>query len=175
MQSQFIQTIDSLRGESTVLFNQIDTLREDSRETKKEYFDNMLVYHQYTTQLLAQYSIKVDHLADTIVSKETLPSLTIEGIPTIETSNGEQILTYTLRSLNSNAHILDYYYVLINANFQESNRFHIDTPRIFMGGSMNFTSIVIPNEPRVLSIFLDRELEFKSDCFIAMEFLYKSK
>ena len=51
----------------------------------------------------------------------------------------------------------------------------LETPMVFGGATMNFTSIIVPNEIKGVSVFLDRAPKASDDCFIAMEFGYKSK
>jgi hypothetical protein len=166
------KTIDSLQGEERFLLTQIDTLRKDNKIAESQYSEQVLGYHKYTMQLLAQYGLKVDTLTKTVDNKETPPTLTISALPLIDTLNKEHEFVYKLRALNANAHILGYYYVLINKH-EIDGSYTIDTPYVFGGGSMNFTSIIVPNELAAISIFLDRPAA--DNCYLAMEFIYKSK
>ena len=151
-----------------------DVQHDEAKKTiDSQYSEQVLGYHKYTMQLHAQYGLKVDTLTKTVDNKETPPTLTISALPLIDTLNKEHEFVYKLRALNANAHILGYYYVLINKH-EIDGSYTIDTPYVFGGGSMNFTSIIVPNELAAISIFLDRT-PAADNCYLAMEFIYKSK
>lgn len=153
--------IDSLQGESIALLEQVQFLREDNRFAQTSLVE--------LTKLMARNNQKVDTLQKSIISKETPPTLTISDY-SIDTLSHERHFNYTLRAINSNAHVIDYYYALIDYSSYKK-----DTPVVWSGSSMNFTSIIIPNEPRPMTVFMDRYLIFPKHCYLAMEFTYKSK
>ncbi len=64
-------TIDSLNARSSVLSEQIFYLRNESKASQKEYTDSIISYHNYTTELLAQYGLKVDRLGNTVRKIDT--------------------------------------------------------------------------------------------------------
>jgi hypothetical protein len=172
--------IDSLQGESKALLRQVDTLRSDNKIALKEYTSGLLGYHTYTTELLARYGIKVDTLTNTIRrlnnsgSKEVLPTLAIFETPEIGNTNGETVFVYELESINSETHLISYDYTLINPKDGKTNG-EIDEPIKFGGASMNLTTIIAPTDRRNMSIFMNRDIKFKNDCYLAMEFKYQSK
>lgn len=93
-------------------------------------------------------------------------------MPKIDSVNGERLFSYSLRAINADAHLVDYYYVVMNT---DDYGVKIDSPQILSGGNMNFTTIIIPNEPREMMIFIERRRKVNKNFFIAMEFTYKSK
>jgi hypothetical protein len=171
--------IDSLNIKSSTLTEVIKDLRKDNKIAQKEYADSLVNYHNYTTDLLARYGVKVDTLSNSIktlnytAAKEIPPTLTILLPPAFDTIHGEKILSYDLNCMNADAHLISYSYAFIgikdNALFGK--------PTIYVGNSINYTSIIAKDDSRNLLIFIDRfKSKVPNDTFsLAMEFTYKGK
>jgi hypothetical protein len=167
------------RGKITTLTTQVSSLMIESKKAQREYADSLINYHNFTTELLAKYGLKVDTLTNTVrtmdtsILKEVPPTLTILEPPVFSKLKDENIVAYSLNALNANAHLLGGYYVIINTR----NRKCVDTPFVIPGTS-NFTTVIPANDIRALSFFIDRiksDISISDTFMLAMEFLYKSK
>lgn len=172
------KTIDTLKSNSNILNDQISYLRKESKAAEREYTDSIVSYHNYTTDLLAKYGYKIDTLTNSVrkidTSKgEAQPTLAILPTPIFQKNNNETNINYEISALTANAHILGYYYVLINTKAGMP----YEKP-LLSGGILNFTTVIPAGDTRVMTLFLDRIKKFNNitDTFVlAMHFDYKSK
>ena len=113
------KVIDSLSGASKTLEKQLSALRDENTTAHEKHADSLSSYHYRTIEILAKYGYKVDSLNDVLtklsdkVIKEIPPTLAILNTPKIEFlyDKKERVFSYTITSLNSDVHLLDYYYV----------------------------------------------------------------
>lgn len=190
-QDHATKTIDSLNTYAKLLNVQIDTLRKENKVAQQEYVDSLASYHYNTTNLLARYGLKVDTLRNTIskfdtsLTREVPPTLTILGPPEFAVlNNNETTLDFRLTALNADVHILEYYYAYLNVHHFEndlsiySKDLVIEKPRVALGASMNFTSVLPAGGEQGLTIFVDRLKKagaLKDTFFVAIHCDYKSK
>lgn len=177
--------IDSLTGASNTLINIVNSLRKENKAANQEYVDSIVNYHHHTTELLAGYGIKVDTLNNTVkkiddkVLKEIPPTLSIVDKPYIDSMKTERVMEYVLTAYNSNAHMISCTYTIVNYHLldEKTGIVRMDTP-ISFEGSMNYTTIIATDRPHGMSFFIDRNKSIRrmtDSCFIAIEFVYKSK
>jgi hypothetical protein len=154
--------------------------------TTKEYEDSLKSYHNYTTELLARYGLKVDTLTNTVnkfdtsIQKETPPTLAILGGLYFDSSSTtkEKRLSYNLNALNADVHLLGYRYFILNVKRIELKDIIFDGPPIPTPGMMNFTTIIPAGGSQAVSWFVDRIKGagmLRDTFFLAMDFIYKSK
>lgn len=170
--------IDSLSGRSIVLDSMVNKLSIRNEMLHQQHAESLSAYHYNTVEIMGRYGLKVDTLTNTIVKlddkvlKETPPTLRIVDYPTLTKmyEHKENALDFTLQALNADVHILDYAYIYINLTKRG-----LDTPKVHVGNSMNYTTIIAKGETSQRTVFLDRQHKLTNPFFIAIEIYYKSK